>query len=103
MSLTSLKEEGFKAVFVGIGMKLEKIILIICFFSMYSNINSFFYMSACHPAGLPQANRAKIFQDLTPEQGFFTSKDFLPKVAAASKTGTLPGQLVLIAAVFLVQ
>ncbi|XP_075887436.1 dihydropyrimidine dehydrogenase [NADP(+)]-like isoform X2 [Nelusetta ayraudi] len=54
-SLTSLKEEGFKAVFVGIG--------------------------------LPQANRAQIFQDLTADQGFFTSKDFLPMVASASKTG----------------
>lgn len=55
MSVTSLKEEGFKAVFIGIG--------------------------------LPQANRAKIFQDLTIEQGFFTSKDFLPMVATASKKG----------------
>ncbi|XP_042353544.1 dihydropyrimidine dehydrogenase [NADP(+)] [Plectropomus leopardus] len=55
MTLTSLKEEGFKAVFIGIG--------------------------------LPQANRAKIFQDLTMDQGFFTSKDFLPMVASASKKG----------------
>uniref|UniRef100_A0A673BX02 dihydropyrimidine dehydrogenase (NADP(+)) n=1 Tax=Sphaeramia orbicularis TaxID=375764 RepID=A0A673BX02_9TELE len=55
MSLTSLKNEGFKAVFIGIG--------------------------------LPQANRAKIFQGLTMDQGFFTSKDFLPMVATASKKG----------------
>ncbi|KAM3865561.1 dihydropyrimidine dehydrogenase [NADP(+)] [Diretmus argenteus] len=55
MTITSLKEEGFKAVFIGIG--------------------------------LPQANRAEIFQGLTMEQGFFTSKDFLPMVAAASKPG----------------
>ncbi|KAK1879285.1 Dihydropyrimidine dehydrogenase [NADP(+)] [Dissostichus eleginoides] len=55
MTLTSLKEEGFKAVFIGIG--------------------------------LPQANKAKIFQDLTMDQGFFTSKDFLPMVATASKKG----------------
>uniref|UniRef100_A0A8C5DB32 Dihydrothymine dehydrogenase n=1 Tax=Gouania willdenowi TaxID=441366 RepID=A0A8C5DB32_GOUWI len=55
MTLTSLKEEGFKAVFIGIG--------------------------------LPQANRAKIFQGLTTDQGFFTSKDFLPIVASASKKG----------------
>uniref|UniRef100_A0A3Q1IIH2 Dihydropyrimidine dehydrogenase [NADP(+)] n=1 Tax=Anabas testudineus TaxID=64144 RepID=A0A3Q1IIH2_ANATE len=53
MTLSSLKEEGFKAVFVGIG--------------------------------LPQANRAQMFQDLTTDQGFFTSKDFLPLVASASK------------------
>ncbi|XP_056912047.1 dihydropyrimidine dehydrogenase [NADP(+)]-like isoform X1 [Takifugu flavidus] len=55
MTLTSLKEEGFKAVFIGIG--------------------------------LPQANRAKIFDGLTMDQGFFTSKDFLPLVASASKKG----------------
>uniref|UniRef100_A0A3B4UN27 Dihydropyrimidine dehydrogenase [NADP(+)] n=1 Tax=Seriola dumerili TaxID=41447 RepID=A0A3B4UN27_SERDU len=55
MTLTSLREEGFKAVFIGIG--------------------------------LPQANRAKIFQGLTMDQGFFTSKDFLPMVASASKKG----------------
>uniref|UniRef100_A0A8C4DAF7 Dihydropyrimidine dehydrogenase [NADP(+)] n=1 Tax=Dicentrarchus labrax TaxID=13489 RepID=A0A8C4DAF7_DICLA len=55
MSLSSLKEEGFTAVFIGIG--------------------------------LPQANRAKIFQGLTMDQGFFTSKDFLPMVASASKKG----------------
>ncbi|XP_073347466.1 dihydropyrimidine dehydrogenase [NADP(+)] [Pagrus major] len=55
MTLASLREEGFKAVFIGIG--------------------------------LPQANRAKIFQGLTMDQGFFTSKDFLPMVALASKKG----------------
>lgn len=38
--------------------------------------------------GLPQANRAKIFEGLTVDQGFFTSKDFLPRVALASKKGT---------------
>lgn len=38
--------------------------------------------------GLPQANRAKIFDGLTMDQGFFTSKDFLPLVASASKKGT---------------
>lgn len=38
--------------------------------------------------GLPQANRAKIFEGLTVDQGFFTSKDFLPLVASASKRGT---------------
>ncbi len=29
----------------------------------------------------------KIFQSLTPEMGFYTSKSFLPKVATASKPG----------------
>ncbi|RVE62031.1 hypothetical protein OJAV_G00173250 [Oryzias javanicus] len=55
MTLTSLKKEGFKAVFIGIG--------------------------------LPQANRAQIFHGLSGDQGFFTSKDFLPMVASASKKG----------------
>ncbi|XP_067109808.1 dihydropyrimidine dehydrogenase [NADP(+)] [Osmerus mordax] len=55
MTIPSLKEQGYQAVFIGIG--------------------------------LPQANRAKIFKGLTMEQGFFTSKDFLPMVAKASKTG----------------
>ncbi|KAI2667472.1 Dihydropyrimidine dehydrogenase [NADP(+)] [Labeo rohita] len=48
MTLTSLKEEGFQVVFVGI------------------------------------ANKDKIFEGLTTEQGFYTSKDFLPLVAKAS-------------------
>uniref|UniRef100_A0A8C3G5W1 Dihydropyrimidine dehydrogenase [NADP(+)] n=1 Tax=Cyclopterus lumpus TaxID=8103 RepID=A0A8C3G5W1_CYCLU len=34
-----------------------------------------------------KANRAKIFQGLTMDQGFFTSKDFLPMVASSSKKG----------------
>ncbi|XP_071508213.1 dihydropyrimidine dehydrogenase [NADP(+)]-like [Diadema antillarum] len=37
--------------------------------------------------GLPEAKRAPIFQELSEEQGFFTSKDFLPKVSLASKPG----------------
>uniref|UniRef100_A0A8B9JWH0 dihydropyrimidine dehydrogenase (NADP(+)) n=1 Tax=Astyanax mexicanus TaxID=7994 RepID=A0A8B9JWH0_ASTMX len=55
MTLLSLKEEGYKAVFIGIG--------------------------------LPQANRHRIFEGLSVEQGFYTSKDFLPLVAKASKPG----------------
>lgn len=43
----------------------------------------------CITPGLPQANRAEIFQGLTVDQGFFTSKDFLPVVASASKKGTV--------------
>lgn len=43
----------------------------------------------CITLGLPQANRAEIFQGLTVDQGFFTSKDFLPLVASASKKGIL--------------
>ncbi|XP_061695332.1 dihydropyrimidine dehydrogenase [NADP(+)] isoform X3 [Syngnathoides biaculeatus] len=55
MTLNSLREDGFKAIFIGIG--------------------------------LPQANRAEIFNGLSMDQGFFTSKDFLPMVATASKKG----------------
>ncbi|XP_068605222.1 dihydropyrimidine dehydrogenase [NADP(+)] [Brachionichthys hirsutus] len=55
MTLMSLKESGFQAVFIGIG--------------------------------LPQPNRANIFKGLSMDQGFFTSKDFLPVVASASKKG----------------
>ncbi|XP_074118859.1 dihydropyrimidine dehydrogenase [NADP(+)] [Sminthopsis crassicaudata] len=55
MNLRTLKEEGYKAVFIGIG--------------------------------LPEPNKDSIFQGLTMDQGFYTSKDFLPLVAKASKTG----------------
>ena len=38
--------------------------------------------------GLPQAKRIPIFQNLNEQMGFYTSKDFLPKVSVASKPGT---------------
>lgn len=37
--------------------------------------------------GLPQAKIAPVFEGLTESQGFFTSKDFLPRVADGSKKG----------------
>lgn len=37
--------------------------------------------------GLPDPKVAPIFEGLTTEQGFFTSKDFLPVVCKASKPG----------------
>ncbi|NWR59918.1 DPYD dehydrogenase, partial [Bucorvus abyssinicus] len=37
--------------------------------------------------GLPEPNRDTIFQGLRMDQGFYTSKDFLPLVAMASKPG----------------
>ena len=37
--------------------------------------------------GLPDPKLAPIFEGLTKENGFFTSKEFLPVVAAASKPG----------------
>ncbi|XP_040422163.1 dihydropyrimidine dehydrogenase [NADP(+)] isoform X1 [Cygnus olor] len=55
MTLHTLKEDGYKAVFIGIG--------------------------------LPESNRDSIFQGLRMDQGFYTSKDFLPLVAMASKPG----------------
>uniref|UniRef100_W5MNS6 Dihydropyrimidine dehydrogenase [NADP(+)] n=1 Tax=Lepisosteus oculatus TaxID=7918 RepID=W5MNS6_LEPOC len=55
MTLSSLKEEGYEAVFIGMG--------------------------------LPEPNRHQIFEGLTMEEGFYTSKDFLPLVAKASKPG----------------
>ncbi|XP_068095862.1 dihydropyrimidine dehydrogenase [NADP(+)] isoform X4 [Hyperolius riggenbachi] len=55
MNIRSLKEEGFAAIFVGIG--------------------------------LPEPKVDDIFRGLTSGQGFYTSKDFLPLVAKASKPG----------------
>ena len=37
--------------------------------------------------GLPKAKVDRVFQGLTPKEGFFTSKDYLPQVSAASKPG----------------
>ncbi|CAH1775886.1 unnamed protein product [Owenia fusiformis] len=37
--------------------------------------------------GLPDPKKIPLFKDLTGDMGFFTSKEFLPKVAAASKPG----------------
>ncbi|XP_078264409.1 dihydropyrimidine dehydrogenase [NADP(+)]-like isoform X2 [Rhinoraja longicauda] len=55
MTLETLKEDGYNAVFIGIG--------------------------------LPEPKGDLIFKDLTVEHGFYTSKEFLPLVAKASKPG----------------
>uniref|UniRef100_A0A8C4R5N1 Dihydropyrimidine dehydrogenase [NADP(+)] n=1 Tax=Eptatretus burgeri TaxID=7764 RepID=A0A8C4R5N1_EPTBU len=55
MSIEVLQKNGFKAIFLGIG--------------------------------LPEPQRSPEFDFLTPEQGFYTSKDLLPLVATASKPG----------------
>lgn len=55
LSLSSLRDQQYDAVFVGIG--------------------------------LPQAKRPPLFDGLTESSGFFTSKDFLPKVSGGSKPG----------------
>lgn len=41
--------------------------------------------------GYPEANLIPIFQGLTPEMGFFTSKTFLPRVSYGSKAGLCDG------------
>ncbi|XP_069863868.1 dihydropyrimidine dehydrogenase [NADP(+)] isoform X1 [Dipodomys merriami] len=55
ITLSSLKEHGYQAAFIGIG--------------------------------LPEPNKDSIFQGLTSDHGFYTSKDFLPLVAKGSKAG----------------
>ncbi|XP_033636477.1 dihydropyrimidine dehydrogenase [NADP(+)]-like [Asterias rubens] len=55
LTVESLKESGYEAVFLGIG--------------------------------LPEAKRIAVFDGLTLEQGFYTSKDYLPVVSKASKAG----------------
>lgn len=55
ITIDNLREQGYKAIFVGIG--------------------------------LPNAKRIGPFKALTVEQGFYTSKDFLPLVTQASKPG----------------
>lgn len=40
--------------------------------------------------GLPQPKIDKIFEGLSPEQGFYTSKNFLPQVSDGSKPGLCP-------------
>jgi dihydropyrimidine dehydrogenase (NADP+) len=54
-TLESLRADGYKAVFLGIG--------------------------------LPDPKKIPMFQDLSEQHGYFTSKGFLPKVSAASKAG----------------
>lgn len=55
LTLNNLRQNGCKAVFIGIGM--------------------------------PEPKRPPMFEGLTPANGFYTSKDFLPLVAKASKPG----------------
>jgi dihydropyrimidine dehydrogenase (NADP+) len=35
--------------------------------------------------GMPEPKREKMFEGLTPDNGFYTSKEFLPLVSRASK------------------
>lgn len=47
------------------------------------------YLISSHLLGMPNPKKIPIFADLTEPMGFYTSKDFLPKVSAASKAGDL--------------
>uniref|UniRef100_A0A0B7B8B4 Dihydropyrimidine dehydrogenase [NADP(+)] n=1 Tax=Arion vulgaris TaxID=1028688 RepID=A0A0B7B8B4_9EUPU len=55
ITISSLRQNGYKAIFIGIG--------------------------------LPDPKKIDIFKELTQEQGFFTSKNFLPWASEASKAG----------------
>ena len=46
------------------------------------------YESVFLGMGLPDSKLIPMFQNLSMENGFYTSKDFLPMVASASKPGT---------------
>ena len=56
-------------------------------FSLLSLKNEFKYECIFIGIGLPEPKRFKIFEGLGIENGFFTSKDFLPLVTTASKAG----------------
>ena len=64
VTLLGLKEQGYAAVFVGIGM--------------------------------PDPKKIPMFDGLTSAQGFYTSKDFLPVVSAASKAGSCSRYLTIV-------
>uniref|UniRef100_A0A8C6VE34 Dihydropyrimidine dehydrogenase [NADP(+)] n=1 Tax=Naja naja TaxID=35670 RepID=A0A8C6VE34_NAJNA len=55
LTLSALKDDGYEAIFIGIG--------------------------------LPEPKKESVFQGLGMEEGFYTSKDFLPLVSMASKQG----------------
>ncbi|RXG55874.1 hypothetical protein Avbf_11372 [Armadillidium vulgare] len=47
------------------------------------------YLSIFIGIGLPESKKIGIFSNLTTDMGFYTSKDFLPLVASASKPGNV--------------
>ncbi len=81
MTLESLRKEGFEAVFIGIGE----------FAPILSEMLSLHFTGTI--LGHPQPIQHPLFKNLTEEMGFLTSKDFLPKVARASKPGMCSSQL----------
>ncbi|KYM98887.1 Dihydropyrimidine dehydrogenase [NADP+] [Cyphomyrmex costatus] len=54
---------------------------------MFQNLQNAGYKAIFLGIGLPEPKNVSIFENLTPEMGFFTSKSFLPVVAKYSKPG----------------
>lgn len=74
-TLQSLKLSGFEAVFLGMGKKSRYLVYYL------ENLRLVYFV------GVPQAKLEPMFANLTVENGFYTSKDFLPAVSKASKPG----------------
>jgi dihydropyrimidine dehydrogenase (NADP+) len=74
MTLEGLRKQGYKAVFLGIGSAL---IIIVNQWKKHLLL------------GLPNPKKLPMFEKLNEDIGFYTSKDFLPRVSAASKPGSL--------------
>lgn len=54
---------------------------------MFQNLQNAGYKTIFLGIGLPEPKNIPIFENLTTEMGFFTSKGFLPAVAKGSKPG----------------
>jgi len=54
---------------------------------MFQGLQNAGYKAIFLGIGLPEPKSISIFENLTPEMGFFTSKSFLPIVAKGSKPG----------------
>jgi len=65
------------------------------FFFSFQGLKEQGYEGVFVGIGLPQAKRIPIFENLNEQMGFYTSKDFLPKVSVASKPGTLHSALTM--------
>lgn len=57
------------------------------FYFLFQRLISDGYKAIFIGIGLPEANVAPIFSNLTKDMGFYTSKSFLPAVSEASKAG----------------
>jgi dihydropyrimidine dehydrogenase (NADP+) len=73
LTLEKLRNDGFRAVFIGIGNYRKRLL--------------FYILQFVHYLGLPEPKKSPIFKELTAKEGFYTSKEFLPLVSEASKQG----------------